>query len=699
MIRIVLVLSFLFLALQTAGAQWTQTFGPEGGAAAVILPDGADIYAGTYQAGIFKSTDSGATWQQKINGFGYQSVVAMAKCGPYIIASGTEGLYRSSNGGDSWTLIPGFDALGGVATLAVQGTHVIAGTSYDGVYVSSDTGATWAPSNSGLPPTDDLLWIPSSTSAGSTWFVFAGGSDSVGVHKSTDLGATWIRASSGLPAFDIINVLYYDGSNLFAAGTEVYKSTDMGASWTLASTGIPSFSAISAFAWNGTQLFAVGLNGMFATTNSGTGWTPVTGGLPVMEIKALGVLGTDLFAGTIADGVYKSTDGGAAWSPVNQGLRARSISGLRIYDNWTYANGNGISVMFSDWGSWTDIRGDLPDSASMPTLVYVHDDTLFVHEGYDANALSRSLDYGQTWTRVWPELYNLGTVQNIVRTGSGYWTAVGSIYRSTDEGNTWAAVDSAGTSGALLFSVEQLNGALFAFGQSIYRSTDDGSSWEDVTPSSPSFGQADMMTAAGANLFAGEKYAGVIWRSTDGGSTWGAVPSPAGAATIDQLYGSGTRLFACSDFLGVFQSTNNGTSWTDMTAGLPPDQSAYVVAVQQNLLLAGTGGNSVWKRELFPTTSVDKPADGLPVRTALAQNYPNPFNPSTTITWDVAAEGRVVLKVYDVLGREVATLFDGVSAPGAHAVTWDAGELPGGVYYCRMTAGSSVETKAMMLMR
>ncbi len=698
-----LFLILTFLLVEASPAQWVQTSGPEGGAAAVLLSVDSDIYAGTYLAGVFKSTDGGATWEQKNSGFGYQTVVAMAQCGQYVLASGTEGFYRSSDGGDSWTPIPGFDDLGGVNTIATQGAHAIAGTSYGGVYVSSDTGATWAPSNTGLPVTIDDLSVPSSTVAGSDYFIFAASFDSSDVYRSTDMGATWTRAGSGLPPADIVNVLYYDGSTLFAAGTDVHKSTDMGAGWTPASSGIPSYSAIRAFTTDGSNLFAAGLNGMFTTTDNGTVWTPVAGGLPVMEMRGLGVLGTDLFAGTISNGVYTSTDGGANWVPVNSGVRARAMTGLTVDGSILYGSGAGVFGTTDDGNTWTEVRGNLNDSASAPKLVYASGDTLFVTEGNIYNSLSRSLDGGQTWTRVWPDLYNIGMVQNIVRTATGYLTAAGSIYHSSDGGNSWSTVDSAGTAGGYLFSVERLNGALFAFGQRVFKSTNEGSTWADVSPFPGFFTQVDVMTAVGSTIFAGDRYAGTIFSATvvvDSNSTWDVVSSPAtGGGTIDQLYGSGSTLFACSDLLGVFRSTDNGASWLDITPDLPPDEPIYRVAVHNGYLFAGTGGNSVWRRPMSEITSVDESAAGLPAKTALAQNYPNPFNPSTTIGWSAASAQRVVLKVYDMLGREVATLFDGVAEPGEHSVTWEAGGLPGGVYYCRMTGSGGTDTRPMVLLR
>ena len=88
-----------------------------------------------------------------------------------------------------------------------------------------------------------------------------------------------------------------------------------------------------------------------------------------------------------------------------------------------------------------------------------------------------------------------------------------------------------------------------------------------------------------------------------------------------------------------------------------------------------------------------------PAAFALEQNYPNPFNPSTSIRFRVPEEGWVTLAVYDLLGREIATVVDGQKAPGSYAVEFDASGLASGLYVYRLTAGSFTQTRKMMLVR
>lgn len=94
-----------------------------------------------------------------------------------------------------------------------------------------------------------------------------------------------------------------------------------------------------------------------------------------------------------------------------------------------------------------------------------------------------------------------------------------------------------------------------------------------------------------------------------------------------------------------------------------------------------------------------RPTNELPGTFALEQNYPNPFNPSTTIRFSIPQTSEVTLKVYDMLGREVATLVNDVKPMGTYEVTWNAANLASGIYYYRMAAGSFSDVKKLILLK
>ena len=91
--------------------------------------------------------------------------------------------------------------------------------------------------------------------------------------------------------------------------------------------------------------------------------------------------------------------------------------------------------------------------------------------------------------------------------------------------------------------------------------------------------------------------------------------------------------------------------------------------------------------------------ESLPLESYLAQNYPNPFNPTTLIQYQIARSNMVSLKVYDVLGREVAALVNEQKAPGNYKVTFNGSRLASGVYIYRLKAGNFVQTKKLLLLK
>jgi len=96
---------------------------------------------------------------------------------------------------------------------------------------------------------------------------------------------------------------------------------------------------------------------------------------------------------------------------------------------------------------------------------------------------------------------------------------------------------------------------------------------------------------------------------------------------------------------------------------------------------------------------VEQGGGRVPTDYALRQNYPNPFNPSTTIEFALPTASNVAVKIYNLLGEEIATLVSGNFAAGTYQITWDGSQMPSGVYFCRLTAGEYVQTMKAVLMK
>jgi hypothetical protein len=114
---------------------------------------------------------------------------------------------------------------------------------------------------------------------------------------------------------------------------------------------------------------------------------------------------------------------------------------------------------------------------------------------------------------------------------------------------------------------------------------------------------------------------------------------------------------------------------------------------------AGTEDQTIYNILANGITGVEEPAGQAPVEFALSQNYPNPFNPTTQISYSLPRNSQVLLKVFNVLGMEVATLASGFQDAGTHRVTFDASQLASGVYFYRLEAGNISMTNKMMFLK
>ena len=107
-------------------------------------------------------------------------------------------------------------------------------------------------------------------------------------------------------------------------------------------------------------------------------------------------------------------------------------------------------------------------------------------------------------------------------------------------------------------------------------------------------------------------------------------------------------------------------------------------------------GVTTWRSQVVTDVQV---AENIPVDFGLMQNYPNPFNPSTTIRFSVGTYGHTSLRVYDVLGREVATLVNENLNAGSYEATFDAVGLASGVFFYRLESAGKASVKRLLLLR
>jgi hypothetical protein len=127
--------------------------------------------------------------------------------------------------------------------------------------------------------------------------------------------------------------------------------------------------------------------------------------------------------------------------------------------------------------------------------------------------------------------------------------------------------------------------------------------------------------------------------------------------------------------------------------------SAASVYLDQKLWMYDQSDNTLKAYSVGTVNVAKETGNQIPLKYNLSQNYPNPFNPSTTISFSLPSKSFVSLKIFDVVGREVATLVSQELSAGNYKQQWNANGMPSGVYFYRLQSGSFTETKKLILLK
>ncbi|MDP4115802.1 MAG: T9SS type A sorting domain-containing protein, partial [Bacteroidota bacterium] len=155
-------------------------------------------------------------------------------------------------------------------------------------------------------------------------------------------------------------------------------------------------------------------------------------------------------------------------------------------------------------------------------------------------------------------------------------------------------------------------------------------------------------------------------------------------------YGGGLAKFDNTNWT-IFNSSNSDLI-SDKILCLAIDRKG-------NKWIGTTLCKSVYREGGVILSAEEKLGSEIPKEYSLLQNYPNPFNPTTTINFSIVKSGKVSLKVYDMLGREIKILINEEKAPGKYNVTFNGAGLASGIYFYRLQTDNFVETKKLVLMK
>jgi photosystem II stability/assembly factor-like uncharacterized protein len=295
---------------------------------------------------------------------------------------------------------------------------------------------------------------------------------------------------------------------------------------------------------------------------------------------------------------------------------------------------------------------------------------------------------------------------------------VNSVFKTTNGGGFWTEISVPAGIGVVGSMTGDYGANLYAAARDsiqqavMLQSTDSGESWIKVSSgrynlqkiiyrNGQLIGTARDSADFTLNVVVRGTFSGAVW-------TWDSLKTLLGdandVAVVSQTIFVSTNHWNGTANVGVFyHSGNGGSTWQDLE--LPSLYHISAMAFVTGNSGYAVGDSSFTTATCFKTTngggltSVRQLDENVPAGFQLEQNYPNPFNPSTTFTFYIQHFTFVILKVYDLLGREVATLVNEHKAPGSYEVIWNASGFASGVYFYRLHAGGFTQTKRLLLLR
>lgn len=634
---------------------------------------------------------------------------------------------RTTNGGSNWYLVSS-GTLNNLYDLSFINSNGIAVGDSGTIIKTMDNGISWnAHSNSGTTHrlegvsfvSDDLI-------------IIAGHSGTI--LRSTNAGVNWNNIASGTSEH-LYEVHFINSSIGYIIGNDgtILYTTNGGQNW------IPQFSGTNTVEFTGMHFlnsstgFVVGGNtgNMWKTTNSGVNWytTPAGTFSYLRDIQFINST-TGYFIGSNPDNLFSSTDGGNSWSFLagNFGLNYFSFSAnsnfLNIIDN----SGN-LFHSSNDGLNWTNGLQGFNDSLNGVNFIDMNTGIIVCDDG----VTYRTTNAGLNWTQ-----HLSSTNDNLIKVeladqNTGYAIGENSTpLKTTNGGVNWFNVPGPTDICQTLFILNE-NAVFVGTDEDIWKTSNGGLNWVLLA-------HEDATDLVFLDQNTGIAISGNIIRSTNGGLNWSEVHTQGYQYLDFNNANTGIAISEGGSSLSITRTTNGGLNWTlipnSFTSSVIKDiefmDNNNVIAVGGRIIRS-TNAGLTWFRAnpSFNTRGVDfvndsvgfivgdlgivlstipNPTVGItPVSTeipeeySLLQNYPNPFNPTTSIKFKIPNQVRddniVSLKIYDIMGREVAVLVNESLSPGEYEVSFNGTGYSSGVYFYRLTAGEYSQSKRMVLLK
>lgn len=405
-------------------------------------------------------------------------------------------------------------------------------------------------------------------------------------------------------------------------------------------------------------------------------------------------------------GLHQTTDDGETWTSIDPGVMGDGITNMAWDGYFLYASNRQII-------SLPRLHADSTGSTSSGSHK-INNVPLGVW---------RTSNSGKSWTVSKAGLADSNIISLLAYSDKSMNSYVlASTYRgvfwSFDSAQTWKAVGGGiPDSVTALLACRRPDTRLLLFAvspkQGIYSSTDAGLHWNAMNtglPSSVFKGinsviaytgvSADILLFAATNTGIYRLKLGQSWEQVS------TIPTLNLASSTPVYYQ--TYIAALTTTGNIYFTADEGASWRDITNGLGGWTNMSIALSDNSLFLArgafgsdiGSYYDGVWKRSLSEITGIkDGLGKEIPLTYALEQNFPNPFNPSTTIRYSLPVAGTVILKVHDLLGKEVAVINCGEKPAGQHSVDFMASGLASGVYLYTLQSGAFSQTRKLVILK
>ena len=392
-------------------------------------------------------------------------------------------------------------------------------------------------------------------------------------------------------------------------------------------------------------------------------WTAVNNGLGSLQIKGLAVDSNNVFAITANQGIFISTNSGNSWTahPLNSALPNFNIN--NSFYNWFSPFGGGAIIYGQGFISLVTPNSLFP----IPVI------------GIPNNQLTWWLiGVGSQNESVMGTLGGLFKAPNISSTS---WTEIPGLNNANARTINGLTVYEQGDDEYLLVGTAD----------GMYRS--EANSTSGLVPFNTGLGSNVIRALIGGIALTKN---GIYLLPDDNGITTGwQTLYPSGdfrtlVASLDETF------YFYGNNIGLKFSANTTTleDLTGISGGAITSCAIEYLGLSGGYIYVGTETGGVFRKQIVISSNED---EQIVNNFELKQNYPNPFNPSTTITFSIPTSEFVTLKVYDVLGREVATLVNENLSAGSYSYNFDASNLTSGVYFYKLQAGKYSETKKMIL--